>query len=267
MKLGILGASGRMGKAVVANASRLHATVTAAVVSEQSSRYGEPIYPNAAEAGVRFQHAGEIVLHQTDVLIDFSLPQALENNIALAQRLGVPLVVCTTGLSEGQHELLAQAGQSMPVLYAANTSVGITLLRQLVQLTSAALPDTDIEIFEAHHSAKRDGPSGTAVALGESAAAGRGKSLSELSAGVRGDGLRETGSIGFSIMRAADIIGEHTVLFAHAGERIELTHRVSNRQIFAQGAVQAAKWLKDQPAGLYSMADMLQLKTLLKQLI
>jgi len=267
MKLGILGASGRMGQAVIASASRLDIEVTAAVVSNQSSRYGEPIRPNAADAGVRFQHADEIQPKQVNVFVDFSLPQALASNIALAQRLNVPLVVCTTGLNEQQHEMLAQAGQSIPILYAANTSVGITLLRQLVQLTAAALPDTDIEIFEAHHSAKRDAPSGTAVVLGESAAAGRGKRLAELSAGVRNEGVREPGSIGFSVMRAADIIGEHTVLFAHAGERIELTHRVSNRQIFAHGAVQAAQWLKEQPPGLYSMADMLQLKTLLKQLI
>jgi 4-hydroxy-tetrahydrodipicolinate reductase len=267
MKLGILGASGRMGQAVIAQAPRLDVVVTAAIVSEQSSRYGEPIRPNPAGAGVRFQHGREIEPEQVDVLIDFSLPQALENNIALAKRLSVPLVVCTTGLSERQYDLLAEAGTSMAILYAANTSVGITLLRQLVQLTAAALPDTDIEIFEAHHSGKRDAPSGTAVVLGESAATGRGKRLAELSAGLRGDGVREPGSIGFSVMRAADIIGEHTVLFAHEGERIELTHRVSHRKIFARGAVQAAEWLKNQPLGLYSMADMLQLKTLLKQLI
>lgn len=267
MKLGILGATGRMGQAVISSAHRFDATVTAAIVSPQSSRYGEPIRANDADAGVRFQHANELVQGQVDVLIDFSLPQALAANLELAQQLAVPIVVCTTGLTNDHHALLAKTASQVPVLYAANTSVGITLLRQLVQLTAAALPDTDIEIFEAHHSAKRDGPSGTAVVLGESAASGRGKALEELSAGVRGDGVREPGSIGFSVLRAADIIGEHTVMFAHAGERLELTHRVSNRHVFAQGAIQAAQWLVKQPKGMYSMADMLQLKTLLKQLV
>lgn len=267
MKLGILGATGRMGQAVIASAPRYNATVTAAVVSQQSSRYGEPIRANEADAGVRFQHAHELQQGQVEVLIDFSLPQALADNLQLAQQLQVPIVVCTTGLNEQQQRLLSQAAEQLPLLYAANTSVGITLLRQLVQLTAAALPDTDIEIFEAHHSAKRDGPSGTALVLGDSAAAGRGKTLAELSAGVRADGIREPGSIGFSVLRAADIIGEHTVMFAHAGERLELTHRVSNRHVFAQGAIQAAQWLVKQPQGMYSMADMLALKTLLKQLV
>ena len=267
MKLGIFGATGRMGQAVIASARRNNATVTAALVSELSSRYGEPIRANNADGGVCFQHAKELQPGQVEVLIDFSLSQALPENLQRAQQLQVPIVVCTTGLSAQQQQQLADAAEHIPVLYAANTSVGITLLRQLVQLTAAALPDTDIEIFEAHHSAKRDGPSGTAVVLGESAAAGRGKQLSELSAGVRGDGIREPGSIGFSVLRAADIIGEHTVMFAHAGERLELTHRVSDRQIFAQGAIQAAQWLVKQPPGRYSMADMLQLKTLLKQLV
>lgn len=267
LKVGILGASGRMGQAVIVAAKRLEVAVTAAVVSQQSSRYGLPIRANDADGGVCFQHADELQAGQVEVLIDFSLPQALSANLALAQRLQVPIVVCTTGLGESHQQALDQAATKIPVLYAANTSVGITLLRQLVQLAAAALPHTDIEIIEAHHSAKRDGPSGTALALGASAAAGRGVELTDVSAGVRGDGLRQPGSIGFAVVRAADIIGEHTVLFAQPGERLELTHRVGDRHIFAQGAVQAAQWLQQQSAGRYSMADMLQLKALLQDLL
>ncbi|SDB46252.1 dihydrodipicolinate reductase [Pseudidiomarina indica] len=266
MKLGIIGATGRMGQAIIRHARYFDVRVTAALVSQQSARYGEPIYPNLANGGVRFQYAHEVQPEQVDVLIDFSLPQALADNVALAKRLGVAIVVCTTGLTATQQQYLQDAAQHIPVLYAANTSVGITLLRHLVQLAAAVLPDTDIEVIEAHHSAKRDGPSGTAIALGESAAAGRGHTLSEISAGVRAEGVRKSGSIGFSVIRAADIIGEHTVMLAHAGERLELTHRVSNRRVFAQGALQAALWLQGQPAGLYGMADMLQLETQLQQL-
>lgn len=267
MKLGILGASGRMGQAVMALARQSDIAVTAAIVSQQSNRYGELVRANDAGAGLQYQHASDLKSNQVEILIDFSLPQALPDNLALAKKLNVPIVVCTTGLSQQHHHDLNHAAQSIPVLYAANTSVGITLLRQLVELTAAALPDTDIEIFEAHHNKKRDAPSGTAVVLGESAARGRGQTLKDVSAGVRGDGVRKSGTIGFSVMRAADIIGEHTVLFAHEGERLELTHRVSNRQIFARGAIQAAQWLKEQPSGYYEMADVLALNTLLKQFI
>lgn len=261
MNVGILGASGRMGQAVIAAAKQAGLNVAAAIVSDQSEHLGQPVF-----ASLHYQTLSELVPQQVDVLIDFSLPQALTGNLQYAQRLQLPIVICTTGLTAQQHQAIDAAAQHIPVLYAANTSVGITLLQQLVKLTSAALPSCDIEIIEAHHSAKRDAPSGTALVLGESAAEGRGKSLHQVSAGIRGDGIREPGSIGFSVIRAGDIIGEHSVLFAQPGERIELTHKVGNRNIFAQGAVQAAQWLVKQSRGRYAMADMLALNTLLKQL-
>lgn len=261
MNVGILGASGRMGQAVIAAAKQAGLNVTAAIVSDQSEHRGQPVF-----ASLRYQTLSELAPQQADVLIDFSLPQALTDNLQHAQRLKLPIVICTTGLNAQQHQAIDAAAQQIPVLYAANTSVGITLLQQLVKLTSAALPNCDIEIIEAHHSAKRDAPSGTALVLGESAAAGRGQLLDNVSAGIRGDGVREAGSIGFSVIRAGDIIGEHSVLFAQPGERIELTHKVGNRTIFAQGAVQAAQWLTQQAKGRYAMADMLALNTLLKQL-
>jgi 4-hydroxy-tetrahydrodipicolinate reductase len=262
MKVGVIGASGRMGQAVLHEVQAQEFTPTAALVSAQSSKLGQ-----TTVADLQFTDGGELQRGAVDVLIDFSLPEALADNLQLAQRLAVPMVVCTTGLSAAQLTLLDEAAHSIPLLYAANTSVGVCLLEQLVQLTSASLPAADIEITEAHHSAKRDGPSGTALLLGEAAAKGRGTTLAQVTAGVRGDGLRQPSSIGFSVIRAADIIGEHSVLVAQPGERIELQHRVSDRGIFARGAVKAAQWLVQQPAGRYRMADSLNLAAHLRQLL
>lgn len=262
MKIGVIGASGRMGQAVLHEAQAQGLEPAAAIVGAHSTKRGE-----RTVAGLQFTDGSELTATAVDVLVDFSLPAALPANVALAERLGTPLVVCTTGLAAEQHRLLERAAASVPVLYAANTSVGICLLEQLVELASASLPDADIEITEAHHSAKRDGPSGTALVLGEAAARGRGTTLAEVSAGVRGDGLRQAESIGFSVIRAADIIGEHSVLLAQPGERVELNHRVSDRRIFARGALQAAQWLVRQPAGRYRMADSLNLTAHLRKLL
>lgn len=257
MKIGVFGASGRMGQAVLREVEDTAGiSATAALVHSRSSRLGQ-----LATDELQYQTAAEVSVGQVDVLIDFSLPAALSENIAAAQRLQVPLVVCTTGLDAAQQQQLHEAAEQLPILYAANTSLGITLLKELVTLASGALPDADIEIFEAHHSAKRDAPSGTALVLGEAAAAGRQQDLAAVSAGVRGDGTREPGSIGFSSLRGGDIIGEHTVYLVTAGERIELTHRVSNRQVFAAGAVQAARWLQNKSAGLYQMKAVLGLNS------
>ncbi|WP_241967820.1 4-hydroxy-tetrahydrodipicolinate reductase [Pseudidiomarina homiensis] len=265
MRVGVIGASGRMGQAVLQELSESELVPAAAVVSAHSARLGQPTL-----AGLNFCAGSELQAGAVDALIDFSLPAALASNLQLAQRLGVPIVVCTTGLNTEHEGLLESAAKSIPLLYAANTSVGVCLLEQLVHLTSASLPAADIEITEAHHSAKRDGPSGTALLLGKAAARGRGANFADVDAGVRGDGLREPGSIGFAVLRAADITGEHSVLVAQPGERIELQHRVTDRRIFASGAVHAAQWLVEQPAGRYSMADSLNLRdhltTLLKQI-
>lgn len=262
MKIGVIGASGRMGQAVLSEVLAQGLVPAAAVVSERSTQLG-----HTTLAGLSFVTGEGLVEGEVDVLIDFSLPQALQGNLQLAQRLAVPIVVCTTGLNAEQQTALDSAANAIPVLYAANTSVGICLLEQLVQLASASLPHADIEITEAHHSAKRDAPSGTALLLGEAAAKGRDTRLAQLSAGIRGDGVRQNGSIGFSVVRAADIIGEHSVLVAQPGERIELLHRVSDRKIFAKGAVQAAQWLVKQPVGRYRMADSLNLATHLRKLL
>lgn len=256
--VGIFGASGRMGQAVQqALAAATTAQLGAAIVSEQSGSRGQA----TLNGQLRYQSLAEYERQPApiSVWIDFSLAHALSTHLAHAIAAQQPILVCTTGLQEQAHTELTQAAQQIPVLYAANTSVGVNVLQHLTKLAAGAFADADIEILEYHHQAKRDAPSGTALILGEAAAAGRGQSLAEVSAGIRADGVRAPASIGFASIRAGDIIGEHTVLIAHAGERLELTHKVSDRGIFARGALNAAEWLCSQDPGYYEMNDMLGL--------
>jgi 4-hydroxy-tetrahydrodipicolinate reductase len=194
------------------------------------------------------------------VAIDFSLPQAVAANAQACVRARVPLLVGTTGLDAAARAALAAAAGTIPVLIAPNTSVGVNVAAQLVNLATRALgPGYDVEILEAHHRMKRDAPSGTALLLGEVVAAARGRALADVAVFERhgADRAREPGSIGFAVLRAGDIVGEHTVIFAVAGERVEITHRATDRITFARGALRAAGWLVGRPAGLYSMNDVL----------
>lgn len=254
MKIGIVGASGRMGQAVLKQAEQQQLQVSKLIVSDSSSKRGEQ-----ASNGVNYEAISDGNGCAADVLIDFSLPSALDQNLAYAVANKVPMVVCVTGLNDDQKAALEKASKMIPVLYAANTSVGVHLLQALSFLSARVLADADVEILEAHHSAKRDAPSGTAILLAEQVATARQQDLSHVSQ-IRQDGLREAGSIGFAVLRAADIVGEHTVLLAQPGERVELTHRVTDRAIFAQGALKAASWLVQKPVGRYNMGDALELK-------
>ena len=261
MKLGVLGASGRMGQQIIEYAEAYGFDVSHAFVSKQSDARGNPI------GQTHYHHVSE-VNNAPDVLIDFSLPSALEENLAYAQNHQCPIVVCTTGLDAAQQQLLQDTAQKVATLHARNTSLGVALMEQLTRIAAGAFKDADIEIFEAHHRHKKDGPSGTALALGEAAAMGRKVTFETVNDGIRGDGLRSDDGIGFSVLRAADIVGEHQVWLAQAGERIELSHRVSDRRIFAEGALRAAKWLTAQaPGECYQMADVLDLKKQLAQLL
>lgn len=196
---------------------------------------------------------------ELDVVIDFSAADAVAATAAACTRAGVALLVGTTGLHADTLQRLDAAATQVPVLIAPNTSLALNVLLELVRRAAAALPASyDIEIFEAHHRHKVDAPSGTALALGEAAAAGRGESLPrppQLSGAT--PGARGTGGIGFSVARGGDVVGEHDVRFLGAGEQLRLAHVATDRAIFARGAVSAACWLAKQPPGRYRMADFL----------
>lgn len=198
----------------------------------------------------------------SEVLVDFSAPGALQSNLHAAVGAGVPILVGTTGLEERHHAELDSAAGAIPVLQTGNTSLGITLLAHLVREAVGKLgPEWDIEILELHHRMKVDAPSGTALLLGEAAAEGRGIDFYSPNGPARydHDGLREKGTIGFASLRGGTAAGEHSVILAGEHERITLSHSAENRMIFAQGAVKGAEWLTGQPAGRYTMAQVLGL--------
>jgi 4-hydroxy-tetrahydrodipicolinate reductase len=243
LQIAVFGASGRMGRAVIA---AVEASPEVAVKGTTASS-GDPA----------------AALRGADVAIEFALPQATAASLAACVAAKRPLVIGTTGHDEAQRAQIAAAARDIAIVMAPNMSLGVNLLLKLVELTAGKLDASyDIEVFEAHHRNKKDAPSGTALGLGAAAAAGRGVQLSEVADYARyGVGeARERGTIGFSVFRGGDVVGDHTVTFAGAGERIELTHRASNRQAFARGAVQAARWLIGRPPGLYSMQDVLGLR-------
>jgi 4-hydroxy-tetrahydrodipicolinate reductase len=242
LQLAILGASGRMGSAVAAAV----ADSTDVVIKGLATSSTVP-----AE-----------VLRDADVAIEFAVPGATVTNVAACVAAKRPIVIGTTGHDQAQREQIVAAAREIAIVMAPNMSLGVNLLLKLVELTAGKLDASyDIEVFEAHHRNKKDAPSGTALALGAAAAAGRGVKLGDVADYARyGAGeARERGAIGFSVFRGGDVIGDHTVTFAGSGERIELTHRASDRLGFARGALQAARWLVGRPPGLYSMQDVLGL--------
>ena len=240
LQVAIFGASGRMGRAVVAAVEES----SGAAVKGSTTSSGDPA----------------AALRGADVAIEFALPQATAANLAACVAAKRPIVIGTTGHDDAQRAQIAAAAREIAIVMAPNMSLGVNLLLKLVELTAGKLDASyDIEVFEAHHRNKKDAPSGTALALGAAAASGRGVKLSEVAEHARhGTGAgRARGAIGFSVFRGGDVVGDHTVTFAGAGERIELTHRASDRMAFARGAVQAARWLVGRPPGLYSMQDVL----------
>jgi 4-hydroxy-tetrahydrodipicolinate reductase len=241
-RIGILGAAGRMGQAVagaIANAAD-------------------------AQLGGRADQGDDPALaaRDSDVLIDFSTPAASSANLDAARAAGIGVVLGTTGLGPEQEAAIARAVEAIPVLQAANMSLGVNLLAHLVREAAARLgQDWDVEIVEMHHRHKVDAPSGTALLLGHAAAEGRGVDLdAESERGRHGiTGARREGSIGFASLRGGSVAGDHLVIFAGDGERLELGHRAESRAIFAAGAVKAALWLAGKPAGRYAMSDVLGL--------
>ena len=203
------------------------------------------------------------VVDDFDVLIDFTLPDATINNVESCRAAGRRMVIGTTGLNDEQRSVIETASQDTAIMYAPNMSIGVNLCFKLAELAAKIIgEDTDIEIIEAHHNQKKDAPSGTAVRLGEIVADTLGRDLKECAVYGR-EGItdvRDTKTIGFETIRAGDIVGEHTVMFASAGERVEITHKASNRKTFANGAVRAAQWLMQKEGGLYDMQDVLGFK-------
>jgi len=198
-----------------------------------------------------------------DVFIDFSAPDALETNLLTAVQTNRPIVIGTTGLSAEHQRLMEEAATKVALLHAPNMSLGVNLLAHIVREAAGRLgPDWDIEIVEMHHRHKVDAPSGTALLLGRAAAEGRGIDLDRNSDRGRDGvtGARESGHIGFAVLRGGSVAGDHQVIFATEGERIELGHRADNRAIFARGAVEAALWLAGKPSGRYAMTDVLGLE-------
>ena len=208
---------------------------------------------------------------QSDVLVDFSAPDGLDASLGAARVAGIPLVIGTTGLEASHHTAIDEAAQQIAVLQTGNTSLGVTLLAHLVeQATSKLGADWDVEIVEMHHRHKVDAPSGTALLLGEAAAAGRGIELADNTESGRGhkvgghemgghSGQRAAGAIGFAALRGGSVTGDHSVILAGAQERLTLSHHAEDRMIFAHGAIKAAAWLTGKPAGRYTMNDVLGL--------
>lgn len=262
-KIAVVGASGRMGREVVR--SVLHADnmeLVAALTHEQSASLGldAALLANESACNVLLR-CDYAILQKADVVIDFATPAGFADRLSHYLQYQVPVVLCTTGLSQADMQACAKASESLPLLYAENTSLGANALRILVQQASAMLgAEADIEILEAHHTGKQDAPSGTALALGKAAAEGRGQVFEEVAELHRNAAQRPyaKGSIGFATLRAGDIIGEHTVFLVTKNERLEFTHRVNARSTFAEGAVFAANWLLAKNAGFYGMNDVLK---------
>lgn len=268
MRVAVVGASGRMGLCLIKATALADTTLLGVAVSRAES---EAIGKDAGDlAGIgsldiRVCDDLEKVLDRFDVLIDFTRPEPSMRYIELCRQARKKIVIGTTGYSDAQKKQIAEAAKEIAIVLAPNMSVGVNLSLKLLEMTAKVMGDyTDIEVIEAHHRHKVDAPSGTALRMGEVVANALGRDLKDCAIyGREGDtGEREHKTIGFSTIRAGDIVGEHTVMFADEGERLEITHKATSRMTFANGAVRAAIWLERQQSGLYDMQDVLGLKAI-----
>jgi len=252
IRVGIVGSTGRVGNLLIDNLKNdSSAKLSVVHVFDNLER--------ELPEDVLVTNSMKVLLENCDIVIDFSAPEATEELLENALKNPTPLVIATTGFTTHQQNLLTEASREMPLLYASNMSVGIALLKQLVEKVSATLEDFDIEIIEQHHRHKVDAPSGTALTLGEFAARGRGLDLDAVRVSGRDGqiGARTKDEIAVMALRGGDIVGRHTVGFYNDGEFLELNHTATSRDTFAKGAIRAAKWLIDQEKGLYSINDCL----------
>ncbi|CAI8775707.1 MULTISPECIES: 4-hydroxy-tetrahydrodipicolinate reductase [Pseudomonas] len=265
-RIAVMGAAGRMGKTLIEAVQQAPgAGLTAAVDRPDSTLVGADAGELAAIGRIGVPLSGDLdrVVDEFDVLIDFTHPTVTLKNLAFCRKHNKAMIIGTTGFSVEEKQLLAEAGKEIPIVFAANFSVGVNLCLKLLDTAARVLgDDVDIEITEAHHRHKVDAPSGTAVRMGEVIADALGRDLKKVAVyGREGQtGARERETIGFATVRAGDIVGDHTVLFAADGERVEITHKASSRMTFAKGAVRAALWLDGREPGLYDMQDVLDLR-------
>ncbi|WP_404382383.1 4-hydroxy-tetrahydrodipicolinate reductase [Caenispirillum salinarum] len=265
MKIGIVGCAGRMGQMLVREVLKTDgAELAGGTEPEGSPAIGRDLgaLVGADDAGVTVTDDPKALFQAADAVIDFTRPEPTMRHADLAAETGTALIIGTTGLSAEQEAEIGRLGEKTPIVLAPNMSVGVNLLFALTQKVAATLGiDYDVEIVEMHHRHKVDAPSGTALGLGRAAAAGRGVALDEAAVWAREGhtGPRKAGDIGFATLRGGDVVGDHTVVFAADGERVELTHKASDRAVFAKGAVRAALWCDGRAPGKYSMFDVLGL--------
>ena len=265
INVGVIGAGGRMGRMLIeATQDNPQTTLSAAIERQGSSLVGADAGEVAAIGRLEIQIIDDLkaVISDIDVLIDFSLPAATEQNMQVCAEHNVAMVIGTTGFNEQQEQVLATASEQIAIVYAGNYSTGVNLSLKLLGLAAKAFgKDADVEIIEAHHKHKIDAPSGTAYMMAEAVAEARGQNLKDVAIyGREGQtGAREAGTIGIHAIRGGEIIGDHTVMFIADGEVVEITHRARARMTFAAGAVRAATWIVQQPVGQYNMQDVLGL--------
>ncbi|MEX2524186.1 MAG: 4-hydroxy-tetrahydrodipicolinate reductase [Gammaproteobacteria bacterium] len=265
IRIAVAGAAGRMGKTILEVCRETDGVVVGAAIEHAASpELGNDAGETAGigKLGVDIVMDIDSVIDDFDVLIDFTLAEAVIGNVEKCRKAGRRVVIGTTGLDDNQKKKIHAAGKDIAIVFAPNMSIGVNLIFKLTQLAARIIgEDTDIEIIEAHHNQKKDAPSGTAVRLGEIIASELGRDLKDCAVyGREGHtGVRDPKTIGFETIRAGDIVGDHTVMFASAGERVEITHKASSRKTFANGAVRAARWIMDRDNGVYDMQDVLGL--------
>ena len=259
--LTVFGITGRMGQSLIrAMREGSEFRLRSAIASAGSARLGLDAALDGQPTGVLITSDPAAALKQASVALDFSVGSAVALHAQACADASVPLLVGATGFDASAKADLTRAAKSIAVLIAPNTSVGVAVLNELAAAASQALGGTyEVDISEVHHRHKRDAPSGTALNLGETIAKSRDVTLDEVAVFERHSNPRRPGSIGFSVLREGDIVGEHTVTFTGAGERLEITHRATERITFARGALRAAAWLIGRPSGLYDMKDVLGL--------
>ncbi|VYU30424.1 4-hydroxy-tetrahydrodipicolinate reductase [Metakosakonia massiliensis] len=268
IRVAIAGAGGRMGRQLIQASLAMDGVQPgAALEREGSSLVGSDAgeLAGAGKIGVIVTDDLQAAKDDFDVLIDFTRPEGTLNHLAFCRQHGKAMVIGTTGFDEAGKQAIREASREIAIVFAANFSVGVNVMLKLLEKAAKVMGDyTDIEIIEAHHRHKVDAPSGTALAMGEAIAGALDKDLKTCAVYAREGhtGEREPGTIGFATVRAGDIIGEHTAMFADIGERVEISHKASSRMTFANGAVRSALWLKEKQSGLFDMRDVLDLNNL-----